>query len=129
MLDRQGEGRVTFGTLKKISNMLKLNLTDDQVQEAIQSIAGKGKQALTWEQFNAHLAKKLEKKKWSACHNLPLFISSNKNTSEMCCVLRTDAFWGEFTVMNLGVAIGGQEMWLSIAKYNTTGKYSNIVTT
>ena len=62
MLDRQGEGRVTFATLKKISQMLKLNLTDDQVQESIQSIAGKGKQALSWEQFNAHLAKKLEKK-------------------------------------------------------------------
>jgi len=63
MLDRQNEGRVTFGTFKKISQMLRLNLTDDQVQEAIQSIAGKGKQALTWDQFNSHLAKKLEKKK------------------------------------------------------------------
>ena len=66
MLDRQNEGRVTFGTFKKISQMLRLNLTDDQVQEAIQSIAGKGKQALTWDQFNSHLAKKLEKKKWFA---------------------------------------------------------------
>lgn len=62
MLDRQNEGRVTFATLKKVSQMLKLNLTDDQVQEAIQSIAGKGKQALSWDQFNTHLAKKLEKK-------------------------------------------------------------------
>ena len=43
--------------------MLRMNLTDDQVQEAIQSIAGKGKQSLTWEQFNAHIAKKIEKKK------------------------------------------------------------------
>jgi len=42
--------------------MLKLNLNDDQVQEAIQSIAGKGKQQITWEQFNAVLAKKFEKK-------------------------------------------------------------------
>jgi uncharacterized protein YpuA (DUF1002 family) len=53
---------VTFATLKKVSQMLKLNLTDDQVQEAIQSIAGKGKQSLSWDQFNTHLAKKLEKK-------------------------------------------------------------------
>ena len=44
--------------------MLKLNLNDDLIQEAIQSIAGKGKQSLTWEQFNAHLAKKFEKKNW-----------------------------------------------------------------
>jgi hypothetical protein len=42
--------------------MLKLGLTDDQVQEAIQSIAGKGKQAITWDQFNSFLAKKIEKK-------------------------------------------------------------------
>jgi Ca2+-binding EF-hand superfamily protein len=62
MLDRDGEGRITFNTFKKVSNMLKLNLTDDQIQEAIQNIAGKGKQALTWEQFNAHIAKKFEKK-------------------------------------------------------------------
>lgn len=47
--------------------MLKLNLTDDQIQDAIQSIAGKGKQHLTWEQFDAYLEKKVEKKKklWS----------------------------------------------------------------
>ena len=53
---------MTFNTFKKVSIMLKMNLNDDQVQEAIQAIAGKGKQALTWEQFNAHLAKKFEKK-------------------------------------------------------------------
>lgn len=62
MLDREGEGRITFTTMKKVSVMLKMNLNDDQVQEAIQSIAGKGKQSLTWEQFNSHLAKKFEKK-------------------------------------------------------------------
>jgi hypothetical protein len=45
-----------------MANMLKLNLTDDQVQEAIQTIAGKGKQHLTWDQFNSFLAKKVDKK-------------------------------------------------------------------
>lgn len=39
--------------------MLKMNLTDDQVQEAIQSIAGKGKQSISWEQFNLHISKKV----------------------------------------------------------------------
>ena len=48
MLDREGDGRITFNTFKKVSIMLKLNLNDDLIQEAIQSIAGKGKQALTW---------------------------------------------------------------------------------
>jgi Ca2+-binding EF-hand superfamily protein len=46
--------------------MLKLNLSDDQIQDAIQSIAGKGKQHLTWEQFNAFLARKVEKKNRTA---------------------------------------------------------------
>ena len=62
MLDREGDGRITFNTFRKVSVMLKLNLNDDLIQEAIQSIAGTGKQSLTWEQFNAHLAKKFEKK-------------------------------------------------------------------
>jgi len=62
LVDREGEERITFNSLKKVANMLKLNLNDDQVQEAIQSIAGKGKQQITWEQFNAVLAKKFEKK-------------------------------------------------------------------
>lgn len=48
MVDREGEDRITFNSLKKVANMLKLNLTDDQVQDAIQSIAGKGKQQITW---------------------------------------------------------------------------------
>ena len=48
MLDREGDGRITFNTFKKVSIMLKLNLNDDLIQEAIQSIAGKGKQSLTW---------------------------------------------------------------------------------
>ena len=43
--------------------MLKLNMTEDQISESIQNIAGKGKQSITWEQFNAFLAKKMEKKK------------------------------------------------------------------
>ena len=78
MVDREGEERITFNNLKKVAAMLKLNLTDDQVQEAIQSIAGKGKQSISWEQFNAHLAKKLEKKsKW--CIHLYDTILMNKS--------------------------------------------------
>ena len=66
LVDREGEERITFNNLKKVAGMLKLGLTDDQIQEAIQSIAGKGKQSISWEQFNQHLAKKTEKKglKW-----------------------------------------------------------------
>ena len=55
LIQNHGEERITFNNFKKVANMLKLNLTDDQIQDAIQSIAGKGKQSLTWEQFDAYL--------------------------------------------------------------------------
>jgi Ca2+-binding EF-hand superfamily protein len=42
--------------------MLKLNLSEDNIQESIQSIAGKGKQHITWEQFNIFVEKKAEKR-------------------------------------------------------------------
>lgn len=42
--------------------MLNLNLNEDQISEAITAIAGKGKQSITWEQFNTYIAKKIEKK-------------------------------------------------------------------
>lgn len=57
MIDR--EERITFNNMKKIAAMLKLNLTDVQVQKAIQAITGKGKQEITWEQFNTFLGKKM----------------------------------------------------------------------
>jgi Ca2+-binding EF-hand superfamily protein len=63
LVHQEGEERITFNNFKKIAQMLKLGLNDDQIQDAIQSIAGKGKQHLTWEQFNAFLEKKVEKKR------------------------------------------------------------------
>jgi len=32
MVDRDGEERITFNNMKKMATMLKMNLTDDQVQ-------------------------------------------------------------------------------------------------
>lgn len=66
LIQQQGEERITFNNFKKLGQMLNLNLTDDQVHDAIQAIAGKGKQHLTWEQFNAFIAKKVEKKNRAA---------------------------------------------------------------
>jgi len=66
LIQQKGEERITFNNFKKLGQMLNLNLTDDQVQDAIQSIAGKGKQHLTWEQFNAFLARNVEKKNRTA---------------------------------------------------------------
>ncbi len=66
LIQQQGEERITFNNFKKLGQMLNLNLNDDQIQDAIQSIAGKGKQHLTWEQFNAFIAKKAEKRNRAA---------------------------------------------------------------
>ena len=66
LIQQQGEERNTFKNFKKLGQMLNLNLSVDQVLDAIQSIAGKGIQHLTWEQFNAFLARKMEKKNRTA---------------------------------------------------------------
>ena len=63
LADPKGEERIPFDAWKKMAHMLKLNMNEDQISESIQNIAGKGKQSITWEQFNAFLAKKMEKKK------------------------------------------------------------------
>ena len=63
MADPKGEERISFDVWRKMATMLKLNMTEDQISESIQNIAGKGKQSISWEQFNAFLAKKMEKKK------------------------------------------------------------------
>ncbi len=62
LVHQQGEERITFNNFKKIATMLKLNLTEDNIQESIQTIAGKGKQHITWEQFNIFIEKKVEKR-------------------------------------------------------------------
>lgn len=48
LVDREGEDRITFNNMKKLAQQLKYNLTEDQIQEVIQNIAGKGKQQITW---------------------------------------------------------------------------------
>lgn len=62
LVDIEGKERLNFNDLKKLSNMLKFNLTDDQIQEVITNVSGKGKRDITWEQFNSHIAKKMEKR-------------------------------------------------------------------
>ena len=48
--------------LKRISDQLKFNLTDEELQEVINNVAGFGKKEITWDQFNKYIAKKVEKK-------------------------------------------------------------------
>jgi Ca2+-binding EF-hand superfamily protein len=38
---------------------MRYNLTDDEIQEVINSVSGKGKRDISWEQFNTFVAKKI----------------------------------------------------------------------
>lgn len=51
-----------FEDLKRISEQLKYNLTDEEIQEVVNNVAGFGKKEITWEQFNKYIAKKVDKK-------------------------------------------------------------------
>lgn len=48
--------------LKRISEQLKYNMSEDELQEVINNVAGFGKQEISWEQFNRYIAKKVDKK-------------------------------------------------------------------
>lgn len=48
--------------LKRISEQLKYNMGEDELQEVINNVAGFGKQEISWEQFNRYIAKKVDKK-------------------------------------------------------------------
>ena len=66
MCDIEGKEKLTFSDLRKISDAMKYNLSDDAIQEIITTVSGKGKREITWEQFNGYLAKKVEKKNIAA---------------------------------------------------------------
>jgi Ca2+-binding EF-hand superfamily protein len=41
---------------------MKYNLSDDEIQEVINNVAGFGKKEITYEQFDKYVSKKVEKK-------------------------------------------------------------------
>lgn len=53
---------MTFSDLRKISDAMKYNLSDEAIQEIITTVSGKGKREVTWEQFNDYLARKVERR-------------------------------------------------------------------
>jgi centrin-3 len=48
--------------LRRISEQLKYNLTEDDIKEVVNNVAGFGKREITWDQFNKYIAKKADKK-------------------------------------------------------------------
>ncbi len=62
LVDEENKEILTFVDLKRISEQLKFNLTDEELQEVINNVAGFGKNEITWDQFNKYIAKKVDKK-------------------------------------------------------------------
>ena len=62
LVDEENKEILTFVDLKRISDQLKFNLTDEELQEVINNVAGFGKKEITWDQFNKYIAKKVDKK-------------------------------------------------------------------
>ena len=62
LVDPNEKEVLEFEDLKKISEQLKYNLTDEEIQEVVNNVSGFGKKDITWEQFNKYIAKKVDKK-------------------------------------------------------------------
>lgn len=62
LVDEENKDILTFADLKKISEQLKFNLTEEELQEVINNVAGFGKKEITWDQFNKYISKKVDKK-------------------------------------------------------------------
>lgn len=66
LCDIEGKEKLTFSDLRKISDAMKYNLSDDSIQQIITAVSGKGKREITWEQFNEFLARKVDRKNGAA---------------------------------------------------------------
>jgi Ca2+-binding EF-hand superfamily protein len=59
LVDPEQKKKLEFDDLKRISEQLKYNLNDEEIQEVINNVAGFGKSEITYEQFNKYIARKL----------------------------------------------------------------------
>jgi Ca2+-binding EF-hand superfamily protein len=62
LVDIHNKDYLEFSDLKRISEQLKFNLNDEELQEVLNNVAGFGKKEITWDQFNKYIAKKVEKR-------------------------------------------------------------------
>ncbi len=62
LVDFERKETLSFEDLKKISEMMKFNLEDDEIQEVINNVSGFGKKEISWEQFDKYILKKVDKK-------------------------------------------------------------------
>lgn len=62
LVDPEQKEVLEMEDLKRISEQLKYNLTEDDIKEVVNNVAGFGKREITWDQFNKYIAKKVDKK-------------------------------------------------------------------
>lgn len=62
LIDFEKKGSLNMEDLKKIVEHLRYNLSEEDLQEVINNVAGFGKSEVTWEQFNKYISRKVEKK-------------------------------------------------------------------
>lgn len=59
LVDFDKKESLNFEDLKKIADIMKFNLGDEQIQEVINNVAGFGKKEISWEQFDKYILKKV----------------------------------------------------------------------
>lgn len=59
LVDPEQKKKLQFDDLKRISDQLKYNLNEEEIQEVINNVAGFGKKEITFQQFNKYIARKI----------------------------------------------------------------------
>jgi Ca2+-binding EF-hand superfamily protein len=62
LIDPEQKETLEFSDMQRVSQQLKYKLSDEEIQEVINNVAGFGKREITWEQFNKYIARKVDKK-------------------------------------------------------------------
>ena len=62
LIDPEGKSILTFDDLSNVAEQMKFNLSQEEVQEVINNVAGFGKSEISWDQFNKYIGRKVEKK-------------------------------------------------------------------
>jgi len=62
LVDPGQKERLEMEDLQRISEELKYGLSEEELREVVNNVAGFGKGEVTWEQFNKYIAKKVDKR-------------------------------------------------------------------
>ena len=63
LVDLEGKDKLTFSDLIKVSDYLGYTLSPQEIEQIIKQVnKTTGKKEFTWDQFNEHIARKVDKK-------------------------------------------------------------------